>query len=116
MEVESSDAVRFYCSVSEDGRAARSIYASAGIRSTASFVGLDRMGMASDGAALARDVEAVEGDSVELMTHPGFAGEGIDDFNVSPAREHELRVLTALPFDAAYARGTLRLARFADLT
>ena len=32
------------------------------------------------------------------MCHPGYVGATWDDFNQSPAREHELKVLSALPF------------------
>ena len=115
VDVESPEAARFYRSVAEDGRRARAVYAAAGIRSTAAFVGLDLMGLSSEAQKLARAVAEAEGPSVELMTHPGFVGEGIDDFNVSPAREHELRVLTSGPFDEALGRGELILGSFQSL-
>jgi predicted glycoside hydrolase/deacetylase ChbG (UPF0249 family) len=115
VEVEDSAAAAFYRLVAQDSRAARSEYAAHGIRSTDAFVGLDLMGHASHPDRLARAVEEAPGQSVELMTHPGFTGEGIDDFNVSPAREHELRVLTSGPFAALVEAGLLRLASFAEL-
>ena len=49
------------------------------------------------------------------MCHPGYVGVGWDDFNRSPEREHELRVLCALPFADLVEAGTVRLASFADL-
>ena len=115
VDVASAEAAAFYRSVAEDGRTSRAVFASSGIRSTDAFVGLDLMGLASEKDKLARAVEAAEGGSIELMTHPGFMGEGIDDFNVSPAREHELRVLTSQPFAESIARGALRLIPFAAL-
>jgi predicted glycoside hydrolase/deacetylase ChbG (UPF0249 family) len=116
VHVDSPDAAAFYRAVAGDGRTSRAIFAASGITSTDAFIGLDLMGLASAKDALARAWEASEGASVELMTHPGFIGEGIDDFNVSPAREHELRVLTSEPFAVLIARGALRLISFTDLT
>lgn len=116
VEVADETAARFYRSVSDDGARARSIYAGHGITSTARFVGLDRMGMASSSEALATAVGAeLDAASIELMCHPGYVGEGIDDFNVSPAREHELRVLCSLPFAALTRAGRLQLGTFASL-
>jgi predicted glycoside hydrolase/deacetylase ChbG (UPF0249 family) len=93
------DAPDFYRQVSEHAAAARGIYARFGIASTDSFVGLDLMGDASDGERLREAVLAARG-SVEVMVHPGYVGSGWDDFNESPAREHELRVLLARPLHA----------------
>lgn len=93
----SDDAPPFYKEVSAQAAAARATYARHGIMSTDSFVGLDLMGDASDGARL-RDAVASARGSVEVMVHPGYVGTGWDDFNESPAREHELRVLRAHPF------------------
>lgn len=115
VEVDSPEAAAFYRSVADDGRASRATFSSHGITSTDAFVGLDLMGFASAPDALARAVGGSAGRSVELMTHPGFVGEGIDDFNVSPAREHELRVLTSEPFAALLAAGTLELTSFERL-
>jgi predicted glycoside hydrolase/deacetylase ChbG (UPF0249 family) len=91
------DALEFYKQISDDAANARGIYARVGIASTDAFVGLDLMGDASDGGRLRDAVIAARG-SVEVMVHPGYAGSGWDDFNESPAREHELRVLLARPF------------------
>jgi predicted glycoside hydrolase/deacetylase ChbG (UPF0249 family) len=90
----------FYRTVSENARAARAIYAHYGIRSSDAFVGLDLMGEASDGARLRDAVSNIAARSVEVMTHPGYVGTGWDDFNESPAREHELRVLLSKPFSS----------------
>ncbi len=49
------------------------------------------------------------------MCHPGYVGDGGDDFNRSPAREHELRVLTSLPFASMIAEGAVELASFDTL-
>jgi len=115
VEVDSLQAAAFYRSVVEDGRTSRAVFAASGITSTEAFIGLDLMGLASASDRLARAVRESEGESVELMTHPGFVGEGIDDFNVSPAREHELRVLMSEPFADAITRGALKLISFAEL-
>ncbi len=115
VDVEGAEAARFYRSVAEDARAARALYAAEGVRSTDAFAGLDRMGFASAADELARAVAEASGASVELMTHPGFVGEGIDDFNVSPAREHELRVLASQPFAELIRRGEITLTSFAAL-
>jgi predicted glycoside hydrolase/deacetylase ChbG (UPF0249 family) len=115
VSVAEPDAARFYRSVADDARASRALFAAHGIGSTDAFVGLDRMGFASEAGALLEDVLAASGESVELMAHPGFVGEGVDEFNESPAREHELRVLTAGPFAEAARRGVLRLTSFAGL-
>lgn len=93
------DAPDFYKQVSEHAAAARGVYARFGIASTDSFVGLDLMGDASDGKRLRDAVLAARG-SVEVMVHPGYVGSGWDDFNESPAREHELAVLLGRPFHA----------------
>jgi len=116
VEVESAEAARFYRSVAEDARVARTLYATEGVRSTEAFAGLDLMGFASAADKLARAVSDAPGVSVELMTHPGFVGEGIDDFNVSPAREHELRVLVSQPFEEVLRRGEVALTSFAGIS
>jgi len=111
--VSDPDAARFYRSVAEDGARARGVYLSHGVRSTDAFIGLDLMGMASDPERLRRALAAAVGRSVELMCHPGFVGDGLDDFNRSPAREHELHVLESLPFAELVVRGELVLSAFA---
>jgi len=107
----SEDAPEFYKQVSEHAAAARAIYARHGIASTDSFVGLDLMGDASDGGRLRDAVSEARG-SVEVMVHPGYVGSGWDDFNESPAREHELRVLRDRPFRDLEG---VTLATFADV-
>ncbi len=116
VHVADPEAARFYRSVASDGAAARSIYARHGVASTETFVGLDLMGDASSRDGLAHAVTAqAHTRSVELMCHPGYVGEGGDDFNRSPARERELRVLTSLPFASLIAEGAVELATFARL-
>jgi predicted glycoside hydrolase/deacetylase ChbG (UPF0249 family) len=106
----------FYRSVSDQAAAARAIYASHGIASTDAFVGLDLMGTASDGERLAAAVCVhSRARSVEVMTHPGYVGTGWDDFNQSPAREHELAVLLARPFASLVADGRVSLTTFSAL-
>ncbi|MGH7438515.1 MAG: ChbG/HpnK family deacetylase [Polyangiaceae bacterium] len=110
------DAEPFYRRVSEDAHAARTVYARQGIASTEAFVGLDRMGAASDGERLAEAVRAhAVLRSVEVMTHPGHVGSGWDDFNESPVREHELAVLLARPFAKLVAGGVASLSSFRTL-
>lgn len=116
VNVPDETAARFYRSVSDDGARARAVYAAHGITSTTRFVGLDLMGAASAPEKLEAAVRAeLDAASIELMCHPGYVGEGIDDFNQSPAREHELRVLCSLPFAALEREGEVRLASFAAL-
>ncbi len=114
-EVNVSDetAARFYRSVADDARASRGLYAARGIDATESFIGLDLMGFSCERERLRHALSGAPGPRVELMCHPGFVGEGVDDFNQSPAREQELRVLTALPFADLVARGELVLAALA---
>jgi predicted glycoside hydrolase/deacetylase ChbG (UPF0249 family) len=107
----SADAPEYYTQVSEHASTARAIYARHGIASTDSFVGLDLMGDASDAFRMRAAVIAARG-SVEVMVHPGYAGTGWDDFNESPAREHELRVLLAHPLRGL---GGVTLGTFAGL-
>jgi predicted glycoside hydrolase/deacetylase ChbG (UPF0249 family) len=110
---------RFYQGVRDDAAAARALYAGAGLGSTWAFVGLELMGGAAGGERLAAAVQAAPGASLEVMTHPGYRGRGVDAFNEAPAREHELAVLLERPlhrlagvemcsFDALAARGALR--------
>ncbi|MBX7192855.1 MAG: ChbG/HpnK family deacetylase [Sandaracinaceae bacterium] len=113
VHVEDPSAARFYQSVADDARASRPLYAAHGIDATESFIGLDLMGFACEPSRLLRALEHASGPRVELMCHPGFVGEGVDDFNQSPAREHELRVLNGLPFEALIARGELVLTSLA---
>ncbi|MGE0788657.1 MAG: ChbG/HpnK family deacetylase [Sandaracinaceae bacterium] len=117
VHVADPDKARFYRGVSDDGARARAIYAARGIRSTAAFVGLDLMGAASSEAGLHGAVAARVDDaaSIELMCHPGYPGETWDDFNRSPEREHELRVLLAQPFRALVREGKVRLSDFGAL-
>jgi predicted glycoside hydrolase/deacetylase ChbG (UPF0249 family) len=106
----------FHERVSRDAARARTIYARRGIASTAAFVGLDVMGEASSAAALRAAVRACgSAATVELMCHPGYAGSGGDDFNRSPAREHELAVLLARPFASLVDAGRVALSTFAAL-
>ncbi len=113
VNVSDPDKARFYRGVADDGARARAVYARHGIGSTSAFVGLDLMGAASSEGGL-RDAVAGCADhpSVELMCHPGYVGIGWDDFNRSPEREHELRVLLARPFAALVEAGAVRLASF----
>jgi predicted glycoside hydrolase/deacetylase ChbG (UPF0249 family) len=113
VHVEDATAARFYRSVADDARASRPRYAAHGIDATESFIGLDLMGVACERERLRRALAGAEGPRIELMCHPGFVGEGVDDFNQSPAREQELRVLTALPFADLVERGELVLASLA---
>jgi predicted glycoside hydrolase/deacetylase ChbG (UPF0249 family) len=92
------------------------VYARRGVVSTDGFVGLDLMGLASDGERLAKAVGAhADARSVEVMTHPGYVGSGWDDFNESPAREYELAVLLSRPFSSLVAEGRARLTSFLAL-
>ncbi len=111
------EAARFYRAVADEGARAREVFARRGVRSTAAFVGLDLMGAASSSERLRDAVLAHVGasESVELMTHPGFVGETWDEFNRSPDREHELRVLCSLPFEALVRDGRARLITFAEI-
>lgn len=105
----------FYRSVSEDAARARAIYAMYGVASTDAFAGLDAMGRASSREAVERAVlDSVErgARSLEFMCHPGYAGHGVDDFNESPEREHELRVLTSLPLTSYLTDGRVALVSF----
>lgn len=109
-------AARFYRSVSDDAARARSIYAAHGIRSTEAFAGLDLMGAACSAEKL-RDAirRSAHAASVELMCHPGYVGSGVDSFNESPDREHELAVLLELPFAPLVRDGIVVLGSFAAL-
>ncbi len=114
--VEDPERARFYRGVADDGARARTIYSRGGIASTSAFVGLDLMGAAASETGLRHAVAACAGSaSVELMCHPGYPGIDGDDFNRSPDREHELRVLCALPFRELVATGLVRLASFESL-
>lgn len=116
VRVDDPEAARFYRGVSVEAEAARPIYARSGVRSTEAFAGLDLMGTASAPEKLASAARAHRQDaSLELMCHPGYVGEGVDDFNESPAREHELAVLCARPFADLIAEGAVKLGTFADL-
>ena len=106
----------FYERVSRSAAAARTVYARRGIVSTETFVGLDLLGTASSVDALREAVRVSRwARSVELMCHPGHAGTGWDDFNRSPAREHELAVMLAKPFHPLVEDGVAYLATFAAL-
>lgn len=108
-------AARFYESVSADAARARSIYERHGVRSTEAFVGLDLMGSASSAERLRAAVERCRGArSVELMCHPGYPGHGVDAFNESPDREHELEVLLSHPFAPLVEAGRVTLGSFSS--
>ena len=108
-------AARFYESVSADAARARSIYERHGVRSTEAFVGLDLMGAASSAERLRAAVERCRGArSVELMCHPGYPGHGVDAFNESPDREHELEVLLSHPFAPLVEAGRVTLGSFSS--
>jgi len=110
------DTHRFFVDVTRVAAEARVVYAQHGVGSTQAFVGLDLMGINSTSAGLCDAVSALRSaSSAELMCHPGYAGTGWDDFNRSPAREHELRVLLAQPFAPLVGRNALALTSFADL-
>jgi predicted glycoside hydrolase/deacetylase ChbG (UPF0249 family) len=115
VHVEDAEKARFYRQVAADGARSRALYAAHGVRSTEAFVGLDLMGLASSAEALQRAVEEARAASIELMAHPGYVGTGVDDFNESPDREHELRVLCAAPFEAMIAGRSVVLASFAAI-
>lgn len=116
VDVADPNAARFYAGVSADGARARAIYAAHGIRSTEAFAGLDLMGAAASAerlrAAIRRNMRA---SSIELMCHPGYRGSGVDDFNESPDREHELAVLLEHPFAPLVREGVITLGTFASL-
>lgn len=117
VDVDDPAAARFYRQVSADAARSRSLYAAHGVRSTEAFVGLDLMGAASGAARLRAAVEAsAPARSVELMCHPGYIGEGVDDFNESPDREHELAVLLGHPFAPLVEVGRVTLAPFRALS
>lgn len=114
LRIDDPEARTFYRGVSDEASAARALYARCGVRSTEAFVGLDTGGAASDAERLRGAVLALaDAASIELMTHPGFPGKGVDAFNESREREHELRVLCALPFSSLI--DTFRPASFEEL-
>jgi predicted glycoside hydrolase/deacetylase ChbG (UPF0249 family) len=114
--VADPDAGRWYEEVSRDAARARAIYAHFGVRSTHGFVGLDPTDAASDPGRLRDAVIAhAFGTSVELMCHVGFVGVGGDDFNRSPDRECELRILCSRPFAALVDQGVMELVSFDEL-
>jgi predicted glycoside hydrolase/deacetylase ChbG (UPF0249 family) len=116
VRVRDATAARFYRSVSDDAARSRAVFAAHGVRSTEAFVGLDLMGTASSERGLRDAVCAsLDARSIELMVHPGYVGSGVDAFNESPDREHELAVLLARPFAALVDEGRLRLVSFAAL-
>ncbi len=104
---------RFYRAVSAASRRARATYLRHGIRSSSEFLGLDTMGFEMSDRVLRARVKRLRGKgSIELMCHPGYAGTGWDEFNQSPARESELRVLGGRPFDGFFGEGWLKLTSF----
>jgi predicted glycoside hydrolase/deacetylase ChbG (UPF0249 family) len=105
----------FYATVSEEAAVCRALYRGAGVRSTEAFSGLDLMGEACSASRLVEAVRTQAGAlSLELMCHVGYAGEGHDDFNRSPARQHELNVYCALPFVGLVEQGEVELVSFAS--
>lgn len=117
VNVQDPQAAEFYRGVSAQANAARQVYSAFGIRSTEAFEGLDRMGFASSADGLRAAVLAHPGGvSVELMCHPGYCGVSHDDFNRSPAREHELVVLVSRPFERLVADGQMRILGFDQLS
>lgn len=112
VHVDDPKSAAFYRSVAHDAATSRALYAAEGISSTEAFIGLDLMGFASSPAKLEEALLGIATGSIELMCHPGFIGSGIDDFNESPAREHELAVLLSLPFAQAVEAGRVRLVSF----
>ena len=114
--VADSDANRIYEKMCMDAAHARAIYARFGVQSTHGFIGLDLVGAASDPGRLRELVTThAFGTSVELVCHVGFMGVGGDDFNRSPDREGELRVLCARPFAPLVDRGVVELVNFDEL-
>lgn len=114
VEIPDATIGAFYRGVSDEAARAREIFARHGIATTDAFEGLDLMGDAASPASLRAAVERHLGtvSSLELMCHPGYAGHGIDTFNESPAREHEMRILVARPFDTLVRSGRVRLVPF----
>ena len=115
VHVDDPKSAAFYRSVASDAAASRARYAAEGIGSTEAFIGLDLMGFASSAEKLDAALRSITTGSIELMCHPGFIGTGIDDFNESPAREHELAVLLSLPFAQSVEAGRVRLTSFSSL-
>jgi predicted glycoside hydrolase/deacetylase ChbG (UPF0249 family) len=105
----------FHAEVTQQARAARAIYAAHGVRSSDRFSGLQLMGYAMSERALRSVVRACGDESLELMSHPGYASQVGDAFNRSLEREHELRVLCARPLQFEIEAGEVRFLSFADL-
>lgn len=53
---------------------------------------------------------------IEAMVHPGYIGDGWDDFNASPEREAELKVMSCEPQELAEAIGSACSTRVALVT
>lgn len=105
----------FHAEVVQQARAARAIYAAHGVRSTVRFCGLELMGHAMSEQTLPSVVMACRSESLELMTHPGYASRRGDAFNRSPEREHELRVLSSRPLQRQIESGEVRLLSFEEI-
>jgi len=92
---EAQPTIAFHHAVSAAAATARATFAQAGIGSSQTFVGLNLMGMSASADGL---LSALAGcgaaASTEYMCHPGFPATEGDIFNQSPARRHELQVLT----------------------
>jgi predicted glycoside hydrolase/deacetylase ChbG (UPF0249 family) len=114
--VADPEAARCYEKVREDSAHARATYARFGVRTTHGFVGLDVRSAAGDPEWLRDAVTAhASNTSAELMCHVGYVGVGGDDFNRSPDREHELRLLCSLPFAPLVEQGVVELVSFDEL-
>jgi predicted glycoside hydrolase/deacetylase ChbG (UPF0249 family) len=106
----------FYRKVVASARQARAVYESRGIRSTAAFAGMESMSFEMHAEKLRETLlRHARQPSIELMCHPGYAGQGWDEFNQSPAREQELAVLAEQPFEPLVQRGLYRLSSFQDI-
>jgi chitin disaccharide deacetylase len=116
LSFEDPYAAPFYRRVSADAGEVRPLYAGFGIRSTEGFAGLDLMGTSMTPDRLGETVRrAARFASLELMCHPGLAGQAGDAFTRSPAREHELQVLCRQPFSSRLHSKRIQLATFAEL-
>ena len=115
VRVADPGASRWYEKARRDAAHARASYARSGVRSTHGFIGLDLMGASDPGRLRELVTSWALGSSVELMCHVGFMGVGGDDFNRSPDREHELRILCARPFAPLVDQGVVALVSFDEL-
>ncbi|KJE97766.1 hypothetical protein CAOG_07869 [Capsaspora owczarzaki ATCC 30864] len=84
---------KFLCMVAEQGRRSRAIYASHGVSSTTSFIGLGLMGLDFTIERMCERLGSCPDGTIEWMCHPGLSSTEGDDFNQSPDRPLELKWL-----------------------